>query len=106
MQTLKMFIGGEWVDALSGRTFTTLNPSTGEEIGRVPLADAADVDRAVKAARAAFPAWSKKTQAERSKILVRIAALIREHAEELALMEGMERSSRTRISSCGGAPTS
>ncbi|MBN2339172.1 MAG: aldehyde dehydrogenase [Acidobacteria bacterium] len=90
MQNPKMFIGGEWVDALSGKTFTTLNPSTGEEIGRVPLADAADVDRAVKAARAAFPAWSRKTQAERSKALVRVAALIREHAEELALMEGME----------------
>jgi acyl-CoA reductase-like NAD-dependent aldehyde dehydrogenase len=90
MQTHKMYIGGQWVDANSGKTFATLNPSTGEEIGLVPLADETDVDKAVKAARAAFRVWSKMAQAERSKILVKIAGAIRANAEELAKMEGLE----------------
>jgi acyl-CoA reductase-like NAD-dependent aldehyde dehydrogenase len=55
MQEYKMLIGGKWIDAESGKTFVTVNPTTGEELARVPLADARDVDKAVKAARAAFP---------------------------------------------------
>lgn len=90
MQSYKMLIGGAWVDAESGKTFTTVNPATGEELARVPLAGDADVDQAVRAARAAFPAWSKLKQAERSKILCRAAAAIRENAHDLALCEVRE----------------
>lgn len=90
MQEYKMLIGGEWVDAESGKTFVTVNPATGEEVARVPLADARDVDKAVKAARAAFPAWAKLKQAERSAMLNKVAAAIRENAHELAMCEVME----------------
>jgi acyl-CoA reductase-like NAD-dependent aldehyde dehydrogenase len=86
----KMYIAGEWADAASGATLTTLNPSTGEVLGTAPSAGAEDVGRAVDAARAAFPAWSGLTQAERNKVLFRIAALIRENADEMAKLEGLE----------------
>ena len=55
MQECKMYIGGQWVDAESGKTMVTVSPTTTEELARVPLADKIDVDKAVKAARAAFP---------------------------------------------------
>lgn len=90
MKKSKMYIGGVWVDAGSGKTFATVDPSTGEEIGIIPCADASDVDRAVKAARAAFPIWSGMKQSERSKALFRIAAAIRENAEDMARLEVLE----------------
>jgi acyl-CoA reductase-like NAD-dependent aldehyde dehydrogenase len=90
MQEYKMFIDGEWVAAESGKTFVTTNPATGEELARVPLADARDADRAVRAARAAFPAWSRLKQSERSKLLVKAAAMIRENAHELAMCDVTE----------------
>ncbi len=90
MQKLKMWIGGQWVNADSGRTFVTRNPATGEEIAEVPLAGKSDVDKAVAAARKAFPAWSKRPQAERSAMIARIAAAIRENKKELARLEVLE----------------
>ncbi len=90
MKELKMYIGGQWTDAASGRTFETVNPATGEVLGRVPLAGDADVDAAVKAARAAFPAWSKLPQSDRSAVCLRIARVLRENARELALLESAE----------------
>ncbi|MDR2089022.1 MAG: aldehyde dehydrogenase family protein [Clostridiales Family XIII bacterium] len=90
MIATKMYIGGAWTDAASGKTFETLNPSTNEPFGTVPLAGAEDIDKAVAAARAAFPAWSSKTQAERSAVLNRISAAIRENAEEFAMLGAKE----------------
>ena len=90
MQEYKMLIGGKWVDAESGETFVTVNPTTGEDLARVPLAAEADVDKAVKAARAAFNGWSKLKQANRSELLCKVAAAIRENAHELAMCEVME----------------
>ena len=90
MQDCKMYIGGKWVNAESGITFVTKNPATGEELSRVPLADKRDVDRAVAAARSAFPAWSRLRQAERTKLMNRAAAVIRENARELALCDVKE----------------
>lgn len=90
MQIRKMYINGEFVDAESGATLITINPSTGEEIGVAPSAGISDIDRAVRAARAAFPAWSALPQAERNKVLFRIAVAIRENAEEMAAIEGLE----------------
>lgn len=87
MQECKMYIGGRWVDSESGKTFVTTNPATGDELARVPLADKSDVDKAVKAARAAFPGWSKLKQAERSKMLNKVAAALRENAHELAMCD-------------------
>jgi aldehyde dehydrogenase (NAD+) len=65
----RLLINNEWVDSVSGRTFPTINPATGEEICQVAEADAADVDRAVKAARAAFNdgPWRKLSAAERAR---------------------------------------
>jgi acyl-CoA reductase-like NAD-dependent aldehyde dehydrogenase len=85
-----MYIGGAWVDAASRETFVTVNPATGEELARVPLGDERDVDRAVRAARGAFPAWSRLKQAQRLALLNKVAVAIREHARELALCEVAE----------------
>jgi len=90
MQIYKMWIDGEFVDAASGKTFTTHNPATGEVVAQVPLADKLDVDKAVVAARKAFPAWARKTQSERSAVVARIAAAIREHSDELSRLEVLE----------------
>ncbi|MBN1629069.1 MAG: aldehyde dehydrogenase [Thermoleophilia bacterium] len=90
MKTYKMWIGGEWVDADSGETFRTYNPATGEVVAEVPRAGLSDVDKAVAAARNAFPAWRRKSQAERSAAVARIAEAVREHADELARLEILE----------------
>ena len=86
------FIDGELVDAASSETFDRINPATGEVIARVAAGDAEDVDRAVRAARRAFDAgdWSMADPAERKRVLLRLAELIREHAEELALLDSLD----------------
>ena len=68
-----LLIGGEWVRAGSGRSITTINPSTGDLIGEVPLAGGADVDAAVAAAKAAFPAWAALPVTRRAEHLIRLA---------------------------------
>ena len=85
-------IDGELVDAVSGETFERINPATGEAIARVAAGDTEDVDRAVRAARRAFDAgdWSMADPAERKRVLLRLAELIREHAEELALLDSLD----------------
>jgi betaine-aldehyde dehydrogenase len=83
MQQYKMWIDGKWEDAISGKSSEVLNPATEEEITRVPCGDKADVDKAVAAARRAFPNWSKRSQSERSRIVRRIANAVIEHASEL-----------------------
>jgi acyl-CoA reductase-like NAD-dependent aldehyde dehydrogenase len=90
MQEYKMFIGGRWCAADSGKTMVTVNPTTGEDLAVVPMAGKSDVDQAVKAARAAFPAWSKLKQSERSAMLNKVAAVIRENAHELAICDVRE----------------
>lgn len=86
------FIDGRFVDALSGRTFPAYNPATGEVIADVAACDAADVDRAVRAARRAFESgvWRDLKPAERKAVLLRWAELIRENLQELALLETLD----------------
>jgi aldehyde dehydrogenase (NAD+) len=88
----RLLINNEWVDSLSGRTFETLNPATGEAICQVARADKADVDRAVKAARSAFETgeWSSLSVAQRGRLLYKLADLIEAHAEELARLETLD----------------
>ncbi len=87
-QTFKNFIDGEWVDAAEGRTDAVINPSTGEEIAQAPSSTTEDVNRAVKAARAAFEGgWGTTTPAERSLALLHLADAIEEHADEIAELE-------------------
>jgi acyl-CoA reductase-like NAD-dependent aldehyde dehydrogenase len=92
-----MWIGGEWVDATSGETYKVFNPATEEEIAKVPLSGKADVDKAVAAARKAFPVWSKKTQHERSEILNQIAVSLRRHTQELAQLEVLDHGAPKRL---------
>jgi aldehyde dehydrogenase (NAD+) len=89
---LKLLIGNRWVTSESGRTFATINPSTGEEICQVAEADVEDVDNAVRAARAAFEhgPWRKMRASERGRLLYRLADLIETHAEELARLESLD----------------
>ena len=87
----KLLIGGEWVAALSGRTFPSLNPSTGETVAQLALGEAADVDRAVKSARAAFEGpWSRFKPYERQKVLLKLADLVQRDSDELAMIDTLE----------------
>ena len=88
----KILINNRWVSSRSGKTFPTINPSTGEEICQVAEADVADVEEAVKAAREAFEngPWSKMSAAERGRLLYKLADLIEEHADELAMLESLD----------------
>ncbi len=87
-----LLIGGEWVAAQDGGTFDVFDPATGEVLARVASAQAADVDRAVAAARDAFvsPKWKKLVPAQRAKILWRVGDLIDTYAEELAALETLD----------------
>src|SRR5579859_4948598 len=87
-----LLIGGKWRDSVSGKTFATVNPATGEEICRVAEGDKADVDLAVKAARKAFESgpWPKMNASERGRLLNRLADLIEQHMQELAALESLD----------------
>ena len=87
VQQFKNFIGGEWVDAADGGTAEIVNPATGETIAEVPQGTEADVDRAVEAARKAWPEWRESTPAERAELLLKLADVIDENTEELAEIE-------------------
>jgi 1-pyrroline dehydrogenase len=83
----KNFVGGEWVESTGGETMEVLNPATGETIAEVPRGSEADVERAVEAAKKAWADWSTKTPKDRSELLLKLADLIDEHAEELTQLE-------------------
>ncbi|MBV9003640.1 MAG: aldehyde dehydrogenase family protein, partial [Solirubrobacterales bacterium] len=85
--SLQNFIDGEYVDPVEGQTEPVLNPATGEVIAHAPLSTAADVDRAVTAARNAFDGWATTTPGERAGMLLKLADAIEEHGEELAALE-------------------
>ena len=84
------FIAGKFRAPESGTYFDDIEPASGEVIAQVPDSDQRDVDAAVRAARAAFPAWSKMPVAERSRLLLRLSDLIEKNLEELAQMESRD----------------
>jgi aldehyde dehydrogenase (NAD+) len=88
----KLLINNRWVSSQSGKTFATINPSTGAEICQVAEADAADVDKAVEAARSAFDdgPWKKMRASERGRLLHRLADLIEQNADQLARLETLD----------------
>ena len=86
--TLENFIGGERVPS-QGESESVLNPATGEELARAPKSTAADVDRAVGAARRAFTSWSGTTPAQRAQALLALADLVDAHAQEIARLEAL-----------------
>ncbi|WP_327589701.1 aldehyde dehydrogenase family protein [Nonomuraea sp. NBC_00507] len=85
----RMLIGGEWVESRTGETLESVDPATGRKLTTIARADSADVDRAVRAARAAFesPAWRDISPLDRGRLLNTLAELIEAHADELALIE-------------------
>ena len=88
--TLQNLIDGELVDASSGETEAVINPATGEEIARMPLSTAEDVDRAVAAAKRAKPGWAATPPGERAVALLKLADLLEEHAAELSDLEAAD----------------
>lgn len=84
------YVDGAWTEAASGRTFDVDNPATREIIGRVPSLNAAETRRAIEAANAAFPAWSRKTAKERAAILRRWFDLLMENQDDLARLMTIE----------------
>jgi betaine-aldehyde dehydrogenase len=84
----RLFVGGKFVPACSGRVYPVLNPADGALVARVSEAGAADVDLAVRAAEKALSGpWSRLSARERGKVLLRLAGLVRENADRLALLE-------------------
>ena len=86
----RLFIGGSFVDAADGATFATLNPHDGSKLADVAEAGTADVDRAVAAAGAAFPAWASLQASARGRLLLKLADRIEETADELARLETLD----------------
>ena len=89
----KLLIDGEWVQAASGKTFATLNPATEETLTEVAHGQAEDIERAVRAARKAFAddsPWRRMNASDRGRLIWRIADLIEQHGDELAMLESLD----------------
>ena len=86
----RLFIGGRFADSVDGRTFEVFNPHDGSKLADVAEARPADIDRAVEAARRAFPEWSGVAASDRGRLLLRLADAVEANAEELARLESMD----------------
>ena len=84
------FIRGTWVAPLTGKYFDTADPSTGEKLASVAEGSAADIDTAVKAARAAFPVWQSLSPHARARYLYALARQVQKHSRRLAVLETMD----------------
>jgi aldehyde dehydrogenase (NAD+) len=107
VKATKLLINNQWVDSESGKTFPTINPATGEEICHVAEADTADVDKAVRAARAAFhqgAPWRKMPASQRGVLLNRLADLIEKHADELAQLESLDNGKPVAVARAADLP--
>ena len=90
VKSYQQFIGGEWVDAASGETLTVENPANEQTVARVPASGQEDVDRAVTAAATAFESWQKTTPQERMTLLLKLAEIVDQNADELARLESSQ----------------
>src|ERR1700688_1913540 len=88
-ETWGAFINGEFVPATSGKTFPTFNPGNGEICGHLAECDDEDIEKAVRAALAAYPAWHKKNGAARAKAIMKLAQLVEAHGPKLAELESI-----------------
>lgn len=86
----KLYINGQYVDATSGKTFKSVNPANGEVLAEIQVASESDVNFAVESAKKAQKIWGKMTAIERSRILLKAVALLREKNQELALLETLD----------------
>jgi phenylacetaldehyde dehydrogenase len=102
----KMLIDGQWVAAQSGKTFDVFNPATGDVLARVAEGDRADIDRAVKAARAAFESgpWPSMTSATRARLMWKLADLIEDHTDELAQLESLDNGKPFAVAKAADVP--
>jgi aldehyde dehydrogenase (NAD+) len=100
----RLFIGGEFVDGVQGATFPVSSPHDGTELAEVAEARPEDVDRAVAAARSAFPAWSATPGAERGRLLLRLADAVEDNAAELARLESTDTGHPIRDATALDAP--
>ena len=102
----KMLIGGRWLEAVSGKTFPTYNPATGEALDQVAEGDSADVDRAVIAARNAFESgpWHTLTPSERGRLIWKLADLLDSHLEEFAQLESLDNGKPVGVARVADAP--
>src|SRR5579863_7947717 len=105
-KTQKILINGKWVDAASGKTFATYNPATGDVLSLIAEGDKEDINRAVKAARAAFDSgpWSKITPSERGRLIWKIADQIDKHLEEFAQLESLDNGKPLTIARVADVP--
>lgn len=103
---VKMLIGGQWVTSASGKTFETLNPSTGEVLAHVAEGETEDIKRAVAAARQAFESgpWPKMTPSQRGRLLWKLADLIEAHTDELAQLETLDNGKPIKYSRAADIP--
>ncbi len=97
MQELKMWIGGQFMDAEDGKTFPVINPATEEVIAHLPQGGKAEVDKAVDAAQKAWPAWKKKTQVERNQVIMKIVEGIKKYGQGLAELDIMDHGTPCRM---------
>src|SRR5215211_4709736 len=86
----RAFVGGEWILADDQRTLTVANPSTCQAVGTIPRLGRTETNRAISAAAAAFPAWSRRPAHERSHVLRSWANLMHAHREDLAVVMTLE----------------
>src|SRR5690349_25148911 len=90
LEHIENFIDGQFVEPVGGKYLDNIEPATGKPYSQVADSDARDVELAVAAADKAFPEWSRRPAAERSKILLRIADLIERDLEKLARAESID----------------
>src|SRR5262249_45398639 len=88
-ETWGAFINGEFVPSANGKTFPTFNPGNGEVCGELAECDEEDIEKAVRAALAAYPGWKRRTGAARAKILIKLAQLVEANGARLAELESI-----------------
>lgn len=89
-KSYQLLIGGQWVDSVSKETLPSTNPATGEKLTDFAMANAKDIDIAVKAAKKAFPEWSQTSAVERQNILLKIADRLEEEQDRFAMLEALD----------------
>src|SRR5215467_12250417 len=101
-----LYIDGNFVNAVNGKTFENRNPATNQLLGHIAEASAEDVDRAAQAARAAFEkgSWSRMPASERARILRQIADVMEKHKDELANLETLDTGKPIREAQAGDIP--
>ena len=102
----KMLINGKWVNSISGKTFPTYNPATGEILAQVAEGDREDIEQAVKAARKAFDhgPWRRMTASERGRLIWKLADLLEAHTEEFGYLESLDNGKPLAIAKAADVP--